>query len=510
MASYESDDERLLAGIIGQDDPDKLGYSQYSDANTDAPARAPAHADGFGGGDGDGGGETDKQLKMPPVDSVGEDGAEPENPARAKALLVSFIAMVLIGTGNKIFQVLQFIPMYNYPLFVNVLTTFMYVPLSAAYVYPMMKWGSQITPEQQAVPKRVFAVMGILDSIAGIMQSLSVNFIANGSLVTLLMQSAIPISLIISRLLLGTKYKLHQYIGAVIVFMGLGVVVVPKLIHPDGEGHDAGLWSFVLILSCVPMTLSSVYKEKALGDTELDVVYMNYLIAVAQLLASVPLLIPSAPASNVPIPNIGTNLWDGARCLAKYNTIEGGSHPDDCSMAPVYVSVYLCFNITYNILIILILKYGSANVLWLAMTITVPVVNLSFALKFMPNHKPLTWEDVVGLIVIMTGLISYRFYGQARRAIQKLINPPEPGKPLVQPATPGGTLIPPTPGTPGGASTPMLGGGGIGSHGAGGKKRKGHRDARQQRKSAVNGGSGSDAAGGGHSSRYQAITDDDY
>jgi hypothetical protein len=42
----------------------------------------------------------------------------------------------------------------------------------------------------------------------------------------------------------------------------------------------------------------------------------------------------------------------------------------------------------YNILIILILKYGSANILWLAMTIMVPLGSMAFALPFVPGHKP--------------------------------------------------------------------------------------------------------------------------
>lgn len=77
----------------------------------------------------------------------------------------------------------------------------------------MIKYGKAISPEcasharfcvpeltrpaclgaAQQIPKKQFAVMGLLDSIAGIMQSLSVNYLVNGSLIILLMQSAIPV-----------------------------------------------------------------------------------------------------------------------------------------------------------------------------------------------------------------------------------------------------------------------------------------------------------------------------
>ena len=47
--------------------------------------------------------------------------------------------------------------------------------------------------------------------------------------------------------------------------------------------------------------MCSVYKEKALGDVDIDPVYMNGWVAVYQFLFSIPLLIPSAIASNVSI-----------------------------------------------------------------------------------------------------------------------------------------------------------------------------------------------------------------
>ena len=146
----------------------------------------------------------------------------------------------------------------------------------------------------------------------------------------------------------------------------------------------------------------SVYKEKALGDADIDPVYMNGWVAVYQFLFSIPLLIPSAIASNVAIADLPGNLWNGLRCLAQVPncaimlTAPGGPAPrcqlslasmgwlsydqgsfvffldqadsvfqktsdltvDDCTLSPTYVSVYILFNLGYNVLIILILKYA--------------------------------------------------------------------------------------------------------------------------------------------------------
>lgn len=345
-------------------------------------------------------------------------------------LLISFLAMIVIGLGNKIFQKLQTLPMYNYAYFLSIYVTFIYIPLSFAYIWPMIIWGKQITKAQRDIPLYKFFIMGLLDGIAGVMQSFSVNYIPNGALIILLTQSSIPISMFVSRILLKAKYEKHNYIGALVVIAGLVVVLVPVFLSKDQNNNGEStikiaIWCIVLILSCVPMTLSSVYKEKAMGDVDIDVIYLNGWVAVFQFLVSIPLAIPAAYASNLTIQELPTNFWNGVRCYTGQDTILHSFYDngqlvivDQCKEAPLFVNLYIAFNVLYNILIIMILKYGSANILWLAMTIMVPLGNVAFSLKFVPGHRPLRPTDIVGLVVIMTGLCIYRFWGQIWTAIQ--------------------------------------------------------------------------------------------
>ena len=48
----------------------------------------------------------------------------------------------------------------------------------------------------------------------------------------------------------------------------------------------------------------------------------------------------------------------------------------------------------------------------MASTVIVPLSNVAFSLKFMPGHTELTKWDLIGLIVIMIGLVLYRFMSQ--------------------------------------------------------------------------------------------------
>jgi len=355
------------------------------------------------------------------LDDGEDENKQPEQAETGHGLLVAFLAMVVVGLGNKVFQKLQTRPMYNYPFLQSLLSTFVYIPLSFAYIVPMIRYGSAISPEQRNIRQWDFFVMGALDGVAGLMQSFCSTYIISGSLLILLQQSAIPISMLISAICLKAKYQRLQYLGATVVVIGLIVVLLPSMIgSDDGGGASTLLWGGVMILSCIPMCLSSVYKEKALGEMEIDVVYLNGWIAVWQFAVTILFVIPAAYASKIAFGDIPSNSWDGLKCYVGTNSVADhaaacppsngtDSCNDDCSSSILFVNVYFVFNLGYNILIILILKYGSANILWLAMTVMVPLGNCAFALDFVPGHKPLTVYNFIGLALILGGLLVYRF-----------------------------------------------------------------------------------------------------
>ena len=57
-----------------------------------------------------------------------EKTAEDDAAGKGNALLLSFLAMVIVGLGNKLFQIFETIPMHNYPFFLSLMTTFIYIP----------------------------------------------------------------------------------------------------------------------------------------------------------------------------------------------------------------------------------------------------------------------------------------------------------------------------------------------------------------------------------------------
>lgn len=176
---------------------------------------------------------------------------------KSRLALICLVGLIVSGTFNRIFRKLQTIPLYNYQLTMNVYSCIVYIIFYFAYILPTIYCGGDaITDAERAVSKRVFAVMGGLDAVTGIMQLFAFAYIPSGALIVLLLQSTIPVSMLISKLLLGTDYKLNQYVGALFVIGGLVVSLLPQLQkHSDTDGGNQLLWIGVLIGSCIPMAL---------------------------------------------------------------------------------------------------------------------------------------------------------------------------------------------------------------------------------------------------------------
>jgi len=148
---------------------------------------------------------------------------------------------------------------------------------------------------------------------------------------------------------------------------------------------------------------------------------MNGQVALYQFIASFALLYPSAISEGLPASELWENIWGGFRCLAAHNTLPS----DNCATAPFLVATYCVANLGYNVLIIVILKQGGSNLLWLCLTVMVPLASVFFAFPFVPaaNRSVITPWTLVGLIVILAGLVIYRFWGAAVKLVRSCMSP---------------------------------------------------------------------------------------
>jgi hypothetical protein len=78
--------------------------------------------------------------------------------------------------------------MQNYPITVNLYISIIYIFFYWSYNLPVIWWGTAITPEELKVPKRIFAIMGVLDAVSSVMQMFAFTYISSGALLVLLLQ----------------------------------------------------------------------------------------------------------------------------------------------------------------------------------------------------------------------------------------------------------------------------------------------------------------------------------
>jgi len=165
--------------------------------------------------------ERDRLLQ---VQSESDDEDEQVNLEETKAstLMISFFLMLFFQLGNRIFFKLATEPLYNYPLYFNFARTVLYIPICFAYIIPIVHFAPHIiSKEQLDIPKYKFAIMGVFDSTSMILTTIGTTFVTNASIIVLIQQLAIPISMIITYVALETRYTVSQYVGAGIVVFGI-------------------------------------------------------------------------------------------------------------------------------------------------------------------------------------------------------------------------------------------------------------------------------------------------
>jgi hypothetical protein len=168
------------------------------------------------------------------------------------------------------------------------------------------------------------------------------------------------------------------------------------------------IWSILMLLSLVPMVMSTIYKQISL-QVNLDPILVNGWVSFFQLFWGVALVVPAGLLSSPRVHplQIGSNWRSGLRCLFhQTNTVEVGCHPDDCRDAALWVHLGLGSAIVYALSMMFVLKYGSCDLMYLGLTLVVPIAHLSFSLH---STADVSVFDVCGLFVSVTGLFMYRF-----------------------------------------------------------------------------------------------------
>eukprot|EP01118_Nematostelium_gracile_P016173 TRINITY_DN6638_c0_g3_i1.p1 TRINITY_DN6638_c0_g3~~TRINITY_DN6638_c0_g3_i1.p1 ORF type:complete len:346 (+),score=80.59 TRINITY_DN6638_c0_g3_i1:1-1038(+) len=297
----------------------------------------------------------------------------------------------------------------NYAAFVAAFNPFAFALI---YILPLLYrlWKGQVSDESRQFPKYRFLYLSILDAISNIIELTMSESLGKdaGPQMTLLNQGAIPITLILSFIILRKKYNRFQVIGAIIVLGGLFFCLIPtiqKVAQSEKRGGKQILFELGFLSKNIPHSLSSILKEVLFRKIQMDLLYLSFweqalIVPFGVLLTFVYLPIADITGSAIP------KWWRGAfRCMVGLTTLEG----DTCHNSMLNIVFFNLSSSMWFVSSIGVIRYGSANAAFIAAALMMPVCNLLFSSKVIMGDdasvaSPYSWG---GLWIILFGMILY-------------------------------------------------------------------------------------------------------
>lgn len=312
----------------------------------------------------------------------------------------------------------------------------------------------------------------------------------------LLSNAIIPFTMILAYFWVKERFSKWQILGASTIMAGVSVAMIPTFTSGESSNNQA-VFVFLFFLNNLPSAVSSVYKEVAFNDVEMDVNFLQAWVALWQLIFGfvlIPLNTMSIlGADRIEYSEMSSAFMNGLWCFLGYNHISlprcrlpaymtahdgtasyallstmysavsspahmhdahatspltamavGGlsvdttmwsdkdfafadmlssldrkardslmhSLPvcDDCQGAWLPVVIYLSFNMLYNYFMVVVIKHGGASLMYVIMTLRLPLVQLAFSLPAINNPPDVFgWAELGGLVGILLGLGLYKW-----------------------------------------------------------------------------------------------------
>jgi len=342
-------------------------------------------------------------------------------------LILYTVLLLIASVGNQVYFKRMTSAMPNYGWYLTQLSTIVYVPFFAV----LAGTGAVDHAKNGLIPK--FAIMGLFDGISGTLMVLG-GVHTSGTMQVLLSQAVIPLTIAFSVAMLGKKFHILQHMGATIIVVG--IVLANELKgSQSGDAADSPVFNAIFFLAIVPSALSSVFKEVAFKgfDGDLDVNVLQFWVALFQCLANFAAMpiytLRVLGPQRVALSDMSTLILGGTRCLffledqVKLDCgMPGEKACDHCEFAWIPVVIYLAFNVTYNVYTMLVIKHGSAALSFLVATMRMPLASIAFSSSLIMGDQAVQpgLGDLVSLIVIIVGLLTYRYGGRLlKRRLRK-------------------------------------------------------------------------------------------
>ena len=334
--------------------------------------------------------------------------------SRLLLLAINFIILLVIWVStNVIWVIVSVHTTVTYVFFLDQCTTIIFL-IGGTPLLLQRYWSGKVTDAMKSFPWQRMATIGLLDALYGLFTTVGSTY-TPGPFQILLFQLPIPICMAASLLIYGQSYRVGQYSGAVLMFVGACVSILPSLLWPPDKSASEQATTVVDVclygLGVVFYSINSLYKEWALRSYELDVVYLliienwwNWFITFFLF----PIMLIPGVSVDTPA-TVWPHFYNGFYCM-----VFGISYDDPsaiCDGLWILTTVYSLGNLLCNIWMLIVIQLGSALYMNIVNALQLPLCNVFYAMPFImgPLATSFTHPMLAGLIVTCFGFFVYQF-----------------------------------------------------------------------------------------------------
>ncbi|CAK4667313.1 hypothetical protein AeMF1_017787 [Aphanomyces euteiches] len=341
-------------------------------------------------------------------------------------LVVALVVLIISRSVDRVYYT-RITFDYNEFLwyFSNIICPIAYLVTSWPVVWYKMWFTDEITPEMKAFPHYKFAIMGLFDTLYNLMTAFPTPHIG-GNMSNALNQLNLPFNMVLSAILLGTRYKRSHYMGAILVLYGAMVTMIP-VFRGEVENNmpdPTFFWISFYIIGLLPAVGSNVYKEIGLKDVDLDVWYANAWISTYQILWGIltmwTIQVPAFSDPPVTWTEFPNYVVQAHNCFLGHGVQFNGEYiPCNNGVFETFMW-YIFFNCVYNQIMLYIFKEGSSVMFVVSSAVCLPLTDVLYMVPFIAGPKAsqtFTIYDGFALFVLIVGMVVY--YSEKEERVEK-------------------------------------------------------------------------------------------
>ncbi|KAF4692226.1 Cg10p [Perkinsus olseni] len=313
------------------------------------------------------------------------------------------VALLACGALQRIaFKRIAY-PLGEYPILLLCVISAAFIPLFG-FPYLYVKYAAGGTDDRRILP---YAIIGALNAVNGGLTIFG-NAYVPGYLQTILQQTIIPFTMILSVLLCGTRYTLQHLLGVVIIIVGVAVQLGPLMSSDGATGSSTTtslVWSLVYLVAPLPVALAAVYQELEFSKRKVNLISLMYWSNLIQAI----ILFMLVPYDLATTANSEVSRWPAAfRCIA-YS--DEAVNPECAGgQAGIYLGSCILWMLVSQLLQAELVRHAGASLCAVVMTLGLPTTALAFSIpQLMGDHiEPIDGSTVLALSVILLGVSLYR------------------------------------------------------------------------------------------------------